>query len=146
INRSVEIAARDFRPDLVWAEKQEFLTLSTLTTLRKLGARLIHFTPDPYFSLPWKRTRLMDRGLCGFDILLYCKQYEQRQYAALGKPLLYMPLGYCDKIHRPLQSSNEQWSCSVGFVGGWEPNRERLLHSVAATGIDLKIRGGYWEF
>src|SRR5262245_18192536 len=31
-------------------------------------------------------------------------------------------------------------------MGGWEPRRERLLHGLAAAGLDIKIRGGYWEF
>ena len=37
-----------------------------------------------------------------FDALVYCKSYEREQYEALGKPLVYMPLGYCDEVHRPL--------------------------------------------
>ncbi len=146
INRSVLEAAREFRPNLVWAEKQEFLRVETLAALRRLGARLIHFTPDPYFSLEWKRTRLMDDTMAGFDVLIYCKRYERNQYAALGKALIYMPLGYCDEVHRPLPPSDPQWSCAVGFLGGWEPRRERLLHVLAAAEINLKIRGGYWEF
>ena len=58
INYSVTSQAREFRPDLVWAEKQEFLRVETIEELRRLGARTVHFTPDPYFSLAWKRTRL----------------------------------------------------------------------------------------
>jgi spore maturation protein CgeB len=146
INKSVLTAARDFRPDLVWAEKQEFLRVETFASLRQLGARLVHFTPDPYFSLAWKRTPLMDAAMGEFDFLVYCKSYERPQYAALGKPIVYMPLGYCDEVHRPLPSSDMQWSCAVGFLGGWEPRREYLLHSVAAAGLDLKMRGVYWEF
>ena len=146
INRSVLATADELRPDIVWAEKQEFLRVETLVALRKFGARLIHFTPDPYFSLQWKRTRLMDEAMGAFDILVYCKAYEQKQYAALGKPLVYMPLGFCDEVHRPLASTDPQWSCTAGFLGGWEPRRERLLHQIAAAGIDLRIRGGYWNF
>lgn len=146
INRSVVEAARAFRPQLVWAEKQEFLRPATLAALRGLGATLVHFTPDPYFTLSWKRTSLMDAAMGAFDVLIYCKSYEQADYAALGKPLVYMPLGYCDEVHRPLPSADPRWSCAVGFLGGWEPRRERLLHAVAAGGADLKIWGGYWDF
>src|SRR6266540_3154070 len=60
INSSILEAAHGFRPNLVWAEKQEFLRTETVADLRKLGSRCVHFTPDPYFSLSWKRTRLMD--------------------------------------------------------------------------------------
>jgi len=146
INDSVRRRGREFRPDLVWAEKQEFLRVETIEELRKLGARTVHFTPDPYFSLQWKRTRLMDEAMCAFDSLIYCKSYERAQYEALGKPVVYMPLGYCDEVHRPLPSDDARWKCTVGFLGGWEPRRERLLHAVTAAGIDLKIWGGYWEF
>jgi hypothetical protein len=31
-------------------------------------------------------------------------------------------------------------------LGGWEPRRERLLHDVACSGVNLKIWGGYWDF
>ena len=146
INRAVLDAARDFQPDLVWGEKQEYLRADTLHALRAQGARLAHFTPDPYFSLYWKRTRLMDAAMGEFDVLVYCKRYEEAQYKALGKPLIYMPLGFCDEVHRPLPSSDPRWHCAVGFLGGWEPRRDRLLHDVAASGADLKIWGGYWDF
>jgi hypothetical protein len=146
INRAAVTAAREFRPHLVWAEKQEFLRVETIEQLRQQGARLVHFTPDPYFALHWKRTRLMDEAMKTFDVLLYCKSYEQEQYEALGKPLVYMPLGYCDEVHRPLASADPRWRCAVGFLGGWEPRRERFLHAVAAAGADLKILGEYWNF
>ena len=146
INRLVLERAREFRPNLVWAEKQEFLRTETIENLRKLDARCVHFTPDPYFSLDWKRTRLMDEAMRAFDVLVYCKSYEREQYEGIGKPIIYMPLGYCDEVHRPLASQDARWRCAVGFLGGWEPRRERLLHTVAAAGIDLKIWGRYWEF
>ena len=146
INRAVIEAARDFRPDLIWAEKQEFLRRETIEALRALGARLVHFTPDPYFYLDWKRTRLMDEAMGAFDVLVYCKAYERADYEALGRPLVYMPLGYCDEVHRPLPSEDTRWHCAAGFLGGWEPRRETLLRALVSAGANLKVWGGYWDF
>jgi spore maturation protein CgeB len=146
INRSVLRTAGEFRPDLVWAEKQEFLRSETLMALQRLGAKLVHFTPDPFFSLSWKRTRIMDAALPAFDLLVYCKSYERQAYEAVGKPIVYMPLGFCDETHRPNPSNDRRWSCEIGFLGGWEPRRQRLLHAIAATGVDVKIWGEYWDF
>ena len=146
INRTILAAARQFKPAIVWADKQEFLRVETIEELRRLGARSVHFTPDPYFSLDWKRTPVMDAAMRAFDALVYCKSYERIQYEGLGKPVVYMPLGYCDEVHRPLASEDARWSSAVGFLGGWEPRRERFLHAVTATGVDLKIWGEYWEF
>ena len=146
INNTILSAARQFKPAVVWADKQEFLRVETIEELRSLGAKTIHFTPDPYFSLDWKRTRLMDEAMRAFDALVYCKSYEREQYEGLGKPVVYMPLGYCDEVHRPLASGDARWSCAVGFLGGWEPRRERFLHAVTAAGIDLKIWGDTGSF
>ncbi len=146
INSEVLSVARQFRPALVWADKQEFLRAETIEGLRNLGARLVHFTPDPYFTLGWKRTGIMNEAIRQFDVLVYCKSYEKKDYEDLGKPAIYMPLGYCDECHRPLNTNDPQWSCDVGFLGGWEPRRERMLRAIAGTGANLKFRGGYWDF
>jgi spore maturation protein CgeB len=146
INATILRSAREFKPAVVWADKQEFLRAETVQELRRLGARTVHFTPDPYFSLDWKRTRLMDEAMRAFDALVYCKSYERSQYESLGTLSVYMPLGYCDEVHRPLASDDARWKCTVGFLGGWEPRREELLRAVIAAGVDLKIWGGYWEF
>lgn len=146
INQRVLAAARAFRPNLVWAEKQEYLEVATLAELRKLGCRLVHFTPDPYFSLPWKRTALMDQAMGQFDVLIYCKAYERRDYEGLGRPIVYMPLGYSDEVHRPVASNDPHWACDVGFLGGWEPRREHMLRSVATSSARLKIWGYAWDF
>lgn len=146
INKAALAAAREMKPDLVWAEKQEFLWSDTVRSLRASGAKLIHFTPDPYFSLAWKRTRLMDAAIAEFDVLVYCKSYEAKNYQSTGKPTVYMPLGYCDEVHRPLPSADAQWNCRLGFLGGWEPRREHMLHVLAAGGLELKFRGYGWDF
>jgi hypothetical protein len=85
VNSTVLSAAREFRPALVWADKQEFLRVETIDALRNLGARPVHFTPDPYFALDWKRTRIMDEAMRQFDVLVYCKSYEKVNYEALGR-------------------------------------------------------------
>jgi hypothetical protein len=146
INRAVLAAADEFRPNLVWAEKQEYLRPETVDALGRLGARRVHFTPDPYFFLNWRRTPLMEAAIGRFDVLVYCKAYERADYEALGKPLVYTPLGFCDETHRPLTSADPRWTCAVGFLGGWEPRREALMRAMCEAVDDVKIWGGYWDF
>lgn len=146
LNQHVLRAARESSPDIVWAEKQEFLTEETVQALRAGGARVVHFTPDPYFWLNWRRTGRMDQALPSYDVLVYCKRYEHDAYSALDLPLVYMPLGYCDEVHRPLRSSGPEWNCDIGFLGGWEPRREEHIRQLLVGGLDVKIWGGYWDF
>jgi hypothetical protein len=149
LNEDVLALARNFKPQLIWAEKQEYLEPQTIADLRKTGARLLHFTPDPYFTLSWKRTRIMDASMPLFDYLVTSKQYELAQYRALGKQVVYMPLGFSFAVHRPLNPSEartaREFESEIGFVGGWEPRRETLLSKLAEAGHQVRIWGYAWD-
>jgi hypothetical protein len=149
LNREVVALADRHRPDLLWGEKQEHLRADTLASVRARGTRLLHFTPDPYFSLEWKRTRTMDEGLPQFDYVVTCKRYEEAAYRRVCARVIYMPLGFGEAVHRPLvpvdAATRRAFTSDVGFVGGWEPRRERLLDAIARTGCDVKIWGYAWD-
>lgn len=150
LNQEVLRIARDFRADLVWAEKQEYLRPSTFRALRNTGARLLHYTPDPYFTLAWKRTRLMDRSLPLFDYLVTSKRYELAEYEQYPGTTIYMPLGFGGAEHRPMVPSSSsacrEYASDVSFLGGWEPRREGMLDAVARIAdLTLSIRGYGWD-
>lgn len=150
LNKEVADAANEFRPDLLWAEKQEFLRAETLAEVKKRGAKLLHYTPDPYFTLTWKRTRLMDEALRCFDYLVTAKAYELGEYSRLPAKTIYSPLAFSEQAHRPKTPANEVdfrlYDSDVSFLGGWEPRRERLLAKIADTGeVGLKIWGYGWD-
>jgi spore maturation protein CgeB len=148
-NREVLEAARRHRPDVLWGEKQEYLRPETLDELRTLGIQLIHFTPDPYFTLRWKRTRLMDECMPRFDVVITSKRYELDEYRRVCRRVVYMPLGFAEAVHRPLfprdPLMHRRFSSEIGFVGGWEPRREALLGELAKAGCDVKIWGTAWD-
>jgi spore maturation protein CgeB len=149
LNTAVLQAARQQRPDLVWAEKQEYLRPDTLEDVQKMGGRLLHYTPDPYFSVSWKRTHLLDACLPLYDYAATSKSYELADYHRVCRQTVYMPLGFAEAVHRPVLPAdcrmNRSFSSDVGFLGGWEPRREILLDAVARTGCGLKIWGYSWD-
>ena len=150
LNQEVLAAGREFRPQLVWAEKQEYLRPATLETLKRDGARLLHYTPDPYFALEWKRTRLMDAAISRFDYLVTSKSYELDEYRKLPARVIYVPLGFSDIAHKPMLPAARPvyaaFASDVSFLGGWEPRREVLLDAVSGLpGVDLKIWGYGWD-
>lgn len=150
LNRSLLALARDRRPDLMWGEKQEYLHPDTLDELSHLGVRTLHYTPDPYFTLSWKRTRLQDRALPKYDYLLTCKRYELAEYRRVCRRVVYVPLGFDEEMHRPRDpddpAERRAFESEVGFVGGWEPRRERLLTAIARrTRCQLKVWGSSWD-
>jgi len=149
-NQAVLALAQEHRPDLFWGEKQEFLEPDTVLGLRKRGIRTLHFTPDPYFTLTWKRTRLMDACLPLFDDVICCKRYEMAEYERTCRRVLYMPLGYAENVHRPLAPADRglrtRFRSDVCFVGGWDPRRQKLLGAIAERArCDLKVWGYGWD-
>jgi spore maturation protein CgeB len=145
LNRNVGEVAQEFKPDLVWAEKQEFLWPETVRLLRKKGALTLHYNPDPYFSVSARQTSLMNRAIGEFDVLVYCKAYEAKYYNEIVQSSIYMPLGYCDQMHRPMYPVDPKWYCSVGFIGGWDPAREMSICALRKNVRDMKIWGAYWD-
>lgn len=149
LNADLLALARQHKPDLMWAEKQEYLFPDTLRQIQSGGAKLLHFTPDPYFTLSWKRTPLMDEGMTIFDYVVTSKRYELDEYRRKCHQVIYMPLGFSERVHRPVSSANatrrRAFASDVGFLGGWEPRREGLLDAIAQTGCDLKIWGYAWD-
>ena len=114
-----------------------------------MGVRCLHFTPDPYFTLNWKRTSMMDACIPLWDYIICCKSYELNEYRQIGRRVVYMPLGFSEYIHRPCLPKDDilkkTFTSEVGFLGGWEPRREDILGAVADMGIDLKIWGYSWD-
>jgi hypothetical protein len=135
--RVLEAAAR-FKPQVVWAEKQEYLHAETLRKLRSNGALTLHYNPDPYFSLSWKRTRLADECIRVYDALVVTKAYELDAYRRHATGMVaYSPLGY-DKVGHaapaiPVENPREK----IVFVGGWEPHRAGGAHALHDIGVFL---------
>lgn len=146
LNMSVLDAAERQRPELVWAEKQEFLRPTTVQQLRDSGALTLHYNPDPYFSLSWKRTVLADECLRLYDILVVTKSYELDAYRRYCRGhVVYSPLGYDPVGHAPPSPGTIRRGSDVVFVGGWEPRRERLLTTARGIAERVRIWGYGWR-
>lgn len=148
LNREIVETARRERVQLLWAEKQEYVRAETLRELSFSGVQTLHYTPDPYFTLAWKRTRLIDSALPLYDHVVTSKSYELPQYRAYCRNTIYMALGYAPDVHRPLAPAKHadmlKFSSDATFVGGWEPRRESLLTRVAGI-VNLKVWGFAWD-
>lgn len=149
LNKEVQQLAQQHKPDLLWAEKQEYLFPETLERLRQLDVRTLHYTPDPYFTLSWKRTALLDACMPLFDYVITSKRYELDEYRRVCQQAIFMPLGFAEAVHRPVVPSDktvrQAFSSDVAFIGGWEPRREAMLSLIAGLGCDLKIWGYGWD-
>jgi len=86
-----------------------------------------------------------------YDCLITSKKYELDDYRNVNKHVVYMPLGYANKVHRPAfpadSKMKEAFSSDISFLGGWEPRREEYLGTLAReVNCSLKIWGYGWDF
>ena len=146
LNRSVLEKAAKHQPALVWAEKQEYLRPETIECLRSGSVTTVHYNPDPYFAVAWKRNAIADESLRLYDALVVTKRYEMEAYRlhCHGR-ILYSPLGYDPVGHAPPTPQSFSASGDVVFVGGWEPRRERLLSSALDLTINVSVWGYGWR-
>jgi spore maturation protein CgeB len=146
LNTAVVEAAARHRPQLVWFEKQEYLSPATVKYVQALGALTIHYNPDPYFSLSWKRTAAADACLQLYDVVISTKRYEVCAYRlhCHGR-VIYSPLGYDPLGHAPPASRALSVDSDVVFVGGWEPRRERLLSAATEIAQNVVVWGYGWR-
>jgi len=145
LNAAVLDAASRHQPELVWAEKQEYLHPLTLKRLRSAGALTLHYNPDPYFSLAWKRTPLADECLRLYDVLVVTKRYEMPTYRLQSAgQVIYSPLGYDSVGHAPPKQRTRP-KTDVVFVGGWEPRRERLIAAASGVAETVSVWGYGWR-
>jgi spore maturation protein CgeB len=145
LNDRLVRAARDMRPDIVWLDKQELIEPEALEDVKRTGARLVYYTPDPYFAVAWKQTRLTRASMPLFDVFVTAKSYEIEDYGRFNGQVIYMPLGYCDEVHRPISGVSQEEMIDVSFVGGWEPRREKIMEALAARSHAVYIWGYGWD-
>jgi len=146
LNRLVLAKAAAHRPELIWAEKQEYLRPDTIERLRADGATVLHYNPDPYFSLAWKQNALADACLPLYDVLVVTKRYELETYRSRCRGrIVYSALGYDPVGHAPPVSGTSRNGSDVVFVGGWEPRRERLLSSARTLTDNVRVWGYGWR-
>ncbi|MEM6898334.1 MAG: glycosyltransferase [Pseudomonadota bacterium] len=142
-NQKLLDAANAIRPTVIWFDKPKFVTGNTIDQLKANGAFLIHYTPDPYFGYGGYQTRTTTSNFSKFDLFITTKSYELDDYRKFGTTI-YMPHGYCDRVHRPVPVSESE-RVDFGFVGSWEPRREAFMERAASDGLSVRIWGLGWQ-
>ena len=149
INRQVLEKAQSFKPEILWVEKGLHLRPDTLKRIRAGGCRLlIHFSPDNQ-TIRGNQSQHYLGGIPIYDLHVTNKTRNVDWLIKSGA--LRVELignGFDPNIHRPVQltpEDMERFGCDIGFVGHWEPSREKLLLWLLGLGYRMKVHGGRWE-
>jgi spore maturation protein CgeB len=132
--------------DIVWIDKGRWVYPSTLQRIKLLtGSLLVHYTPDPAFSV--HTSRHFERSLPIYDLCITTKRYEIERYREKGaKRVLFTWQGIDDRFVNYARCGAISGSDRSGivFIGHCEMHYYRILAAVAGQHEDLKIWGDGW--
>ena len=146
-NRDVMRAAREFRPDVLWAEKARWLLPETLQQIKRVcGAKLVHYTVDP--ALTFHQSRHFLKAIPCYDLMITNKRYERELYHQAGaQELAFIHSAFDEKTHAPVELTlleKHHYNSDAIFIGSYAQGRGRYLCPIAEAGMDLALWGSGW--
>ena len=111
----------------VWIDKGQWVFPSTLKEIKTcIGALLVHYTPDPAFSV--HTSRHFKRSLSLYDLCITTKRYELERYREAGaKQVIFTWQGIDDRFIHCERCAEIEGTHRAGMVliGHTEPHYRR---------------------
>lgn len=149
VNKKIKERVAHNKFDIIWIEKGNTITLSTLEFIKKSSpeTKLISCSEDDMYA-KHSRSRYYTWGLKYYDIVFTTKAYNIEELKLLGAKRTELFLdSYDERMHHPYaltKEEKEKFSCDVGFIGSFEQDRaERMLY-LAEHGVKIVIWGLDW--
>lgn len=136
--------------DLIWADKTLSIIPGTLQTIKQEAPqiRLLFYSPDD-MMISGNQTRSYRACLPLYDLHVTTKSYNVAELKEFGaKDVFFVNKAYDPHTHRPLVLTREEqlkWQADVGFIGGFEQERYKMMYQLAQLGIPVTVRGPGWE-
>jgi spore maturation protein CgeB len=147
LNADLLKAFEAVKPDLVWVDKGRYIYPETLATMKKAGAKLVHYSSDTAFKV--HDSKHFDQSVPLYDVLVTIKDYELGEYRKKGaRKLLFQNPAYDRAMHLKIELSSEEkktFENDVVFIGRYEAPRVEALEALWREGIQLAIWGPYFE-
>jgi hypothetical protein len=146
-NRDLLAAVRSASAvDVVWIDKGRWVFPRTLEGIKSTtGAGLVHYTPDPAFTV--HTSRYFERSVPLYDLLVTTKRYEISQYREAGaRQVLFTRQGIDDRFVRSglCRAVDGPHRSGVVFIGHAERHYVNILAGVGQRHAGLKIWGQGW--
>lgn len=143
----LDVVERAQNIDIVWIDKGRWVFPSTLARIKdSLHAGLVHYTPDPAFSV--HTSRHFRGGLPLYDLCITTKRYELDAYNAAGARRVvfswqgvddrFKACAHCSDVGGPHRSG-------IVFIGHRETYYAQVLSQIARKTQDLRVYGPGWE-
>ena len=146
INRKIISALRRAQPSVVWIDKGLTVRPETISQVKAMlpNAITVSYSPDDMMN-PNNQTPNYLGSLPLFDYHVTTKSYNVNELKQLGaREVIFVDNAYCPRIHHPTiisQIERQKLGGPVGFIGGWEQEREQYLMFLAENDVPVRIWG-----
>lgn len=141
--RQIDSAARDFKPDMLFAYKSVHLDQQRL--LGVPASVRVHYSPDDVGN-PYNTTPDYLAHESAWDLIVTTKRHNVAELQARGaRRVKFVRSAYDPAWHRPCAKRGAQ-QYLVGFIGAKRPDRAGLMTRLAKEhGENLLVRGPGWR-
>jgi len=152
VNPKILNAVESDKPDLLWIDKGNMVSPSTLARVKTLspGTRIVSYSDDDMFN-PLNRTRAYTSALPHYDFVFVTKTFnaDPGELPSLGaKTCIAIDKAFDPERHRPLNLDEDdmrEYGADVGFVGTYAPERGECLNRLAREKFDIRVWGNGWQ-
>lgn len=148
INRKIVRSLKIVNPDVVWIDKGLTIQPITLLQIKSVCPDVItvSYSPDDMMN-PNNQTNNYIECIPIYDYHITTKSYNADELKQLGaKEVIVVDNAYCSRSHKPVllsQTERLRIGGQVGFIGGWEKEREQFMMFLAENDIPIRIWGAW---
>jgi spore maturation protein CgeB len=152
VNRKILDVTRLKNPDLLWIEKGNMISPSTLKAVHEISpnTKICAYSDDDMFHTI-NHTRAYVKSLPHYDMVFVTKSYNANtnELPALGaKRCITIDKAYDPAQHMPLELNSAERSalaCDVSFIGSYAQERGEVLNFLAESGVSVVAWGNGWK-
>jgi spore maturation protein CgeB len=143
VHRQIDSAARDFKPDMLFAFKGVHLDQQRLLSVP--ASVRVHYSPDDVGN-PYNTTPDYLAHEAAWDLIVTTKRHNVGELQARGaRRVKFVLSAYDPAWHRPCAKRGVR-QYLVGFIGAERPDRAELVTRLAKEhGGQLLVRGPGWR-
>ena len=149
VNRALEQAAREHRPDLVWFDKPVHFHAGTVERVKQLGATTVCYNQDNPFGPRndgcWMQFYKVYKK---FDLHCLFRNVDVERYAAWGLPAIKIALSYDPLQHYPPPAgwSDADRDRELAYTGSPLEHRPEFLRALGEKhGLPVSVAGPRWD-
>lgn len=146
VNRQIVRKAHAISPWLVWVDKGLTISKTTIGTIKAMGAKSVHYSPDDYMN-PINQSGKLSSALTAYDLVVTTKSYNVAELEEFGvSRVKFIDNAYDPSSHAPIDEARAllDYRCDIAFIGAYEQERMQSMIYLLEKGYHVTMWTPKW--